>query len=99
MAEDNTDRHPNGGRYLSPTGRARGLLVALAGGRGQRSPPPVGRGLGVPQTGRGRGLQPHSHPWVGSGRSWTRALLQELVQRNHPQSSSPNNFDQGGEEV
>ena len=55
MTEDNMDRNPNGGWYLPPAGRARGHLVALAGGRGQVSPP-LGRGLGVPQTGRGRGL-------------------------------------------
>ena len=92
MAEDKMDRNPNGGWYLSPTGRARGLLVALAEGRGQRSLPSIGRGMDVPQSGRGRGLWPPSPPQVGHGRARTRTLLQELVERNHPQSSSPNIF-------
>ena len=88
MAEYNTDRHPNGGWYLCPTGMAWGLLAALAGGRDQRSPPPVGKCLGVPRTGI-RGLQPPYPPWVGSGRARKRALLQVIVEINHLQSLQP----------
>ena len=63
MATNDIDKDMNRDRgwYVPPTGRCRGLLAFVAG-KGIRlpSPPPVGRGLNVPQLGKGRGLRPPS---------------------------------------
>ena len=83
MAEDKADMNSSSKRgwCLSPTGRARGLLVALAERRGQGPPPSVGRGQGVPQLGRRQGLV---SPHVGRGRTRVRALLLETLDNNTP---------------
>ena len=84
---DNMDgnfHNSNRGWYMPQMGRARELITALQRTRNQD------RDWGIQQEGRGSGIRPSSLPTVGFGRARARALLQDMLSRNNPQSARPN---------
>ena len=84
MAEDHTDRSMNRGWYNPQMGRTRSLLAATERIGNQETPPPPGRGPGIPQMGRGRDLPPPSPPQIGGSRARARGLLLEMTERQYP---------------